>query len=76
MTDKHFEYIGWIGFVLIIGAYLLVTIQFLSVNSNVYHIINLTGALCMVVNAKHIGAKPIFWLNVVWSLIAIFGLVR
>ena len=76
MTDKHFEQIGWIGFILIVSAYLFVTIRFLDVSSTVYHLMNLTGALCMAINAKHNEAKPLFWLNVVWSLVAVIGLIH
>jgi hypothetical protein len=65
MTDKHFERIGWIGFILIVSAYLFITIKFLTVSSAVYHSMNLAGALCMVVNARHKNAKPLFWLYVV-----------
>jgi hypothetical protein len=37
---------------------------------------NLAGALCMVANARHKEAKPLFWLNVVWSLVAVIGLMK
>ncbi len=76
MTNKSFEKIGWIGFVLIVGAYLFITIKLLDINSRVYHLMNLTGALCMAVNARHKEAKPLFWLNVVWSLVAVIGLLQ
>ncbi|MFZ2169387.1 MAG: hypothetical protein WAW61_07100 [Methylococcaceae bacterium] len=76
MTDRHFERIGWIGFILIVNAYLFVTIKFLDVSSSVYHLMNLAGALCMAVNARHKKAKPLFWLNVVWSLVAAIGLIQ
>jgi hypothetical protein len=76
MTEKHFEIIGWIGFILIVSAYLFVTLKFLDVSSTRYHLMNLAGALCMVANARHNKAKPLFWLNVVWSLIAVIGLVQ
>jgi len=76
MTDKHVEQIGWLGFLLIVSAYLFVTIKFLDVGSTVYHLMNLAGALCMAVNARHKGAKPLLWLNLVWSLVAIIGLMQ
>ncbi|SJM94684.1 conserved hypothetical protein [Crenothrix polyspora] len=76
MTNKRYDQIGWLGFILIISAYLFVTLKFLDVSSTPYHLLNLAGALCMVVNAKHKDAKPLFWLNVVWSVIAIIGLVQ
>jgi hypothetical protein len=76
LSEKHYERIGWIGFILIVSAYLFVTIQLLDVRSSVYHLMNLAGALCMVVNARHKEAKPLFWLNVVWSLVAVIGLMK
>jgi hypothetical protein len=76
MTNKHYDQIGWLGFILIISAYLFVTLKYLDVSSSVYHLLNLTGALCMVANAKHKDAKPLFWLNIVWSVIAIIGLMQ
>jgi hypothetical protein len=75
MTSKHFESIGWLGFILIISAYLFITLKLLDASSPIYHFLNLVGAMCMVTNAKHKDAKPLFWLNVVWSVIAIVGLI-
>ena len=74
--DKYFELIGWIGFILIVSAYLFITIKFLVATATAYHLMNLTGALCMVINAWHKSAKPLFWLNVVWSLVAMIGLMQ
>lgn len=76
ITNKHFERIGWIGFILIISAYLFVTIKFLDASSIIYHLINLVGALCLAINAKHKEAKPLLWLNIVWALVAIIGLMH
>jgi hypothetical protein len=75
-NDKHFELIGWLGFILIVSAYLFLTIKLLEVNSVHYHLMNLTGALCMVANAKYKRAKPLLWLNIVWALVAIVGLLQ
>lgn len=72
----YIEQIGWLGFVLIVSAYLFVTIKLVAISSATYHLMNLLGALCMVVNARHNKAKPLFWLNIVWSLIAIMGLLQ
>lgn len=74
--DKHIELIGWLGFILIVSAYLLITIKLLEVSAAPYHLMNLIGALCMVVNARHKGAQPLFWLNIVWSLVAVTGLIQ
>ncbi|MBK8816261.1 MAG: hypothetical protein IPN42_12535 [Methylococcaceae bacterium] len=73
---KFFEWLGWLGFILIIAAYFFLTIKLLNESSAYYHIMNLIGALCMVANAKHNGAKPLFWLNVVWAIVAMMGLFQ
>ena len=76
LKTKHIELIGWLGFILIVSAYLFVTIKLVTVSSAPYHLMNLFGALCMVVNARHKGATPLFWLNIVWALVAIIGLLQ
>jgi len=76
LNDKNFERIGWLGFVLIVCAYLFVTIKLVDVSSPTYHLMNLSGAMCMVINASHNKAKPLLWLNIVWALVAIIGLVQ
>lgn len=76
INEKRFDQIGWLGFIFIVSAYLFVTIKLLEINSSSYHLMNLVGALCMVVNAKYKGARPLFWLNIVWALVAIIGLLQ
>jgi hypothetical protein len=75
-NKQYFEQIGWLGFILIVSAYLFVTIKLVAVASASYHLMNLIGALCMVANAKHSRAKPLFWLNVVWALVSLTGLLQ
>ncbi len=75
-NEKRYELIGWVGFILIVSAYLFVTIKLVEASSASYHLMNFVGALCMVVNAKYKGARPLFWLNIVWSLVAIIGLLQ
>ncbi|WP_411726503.1 CBU_0592 family membrane protein [Methyloglobulus sp.] len=46
INDKHLELIGWIGFILIVSAYLFVTIKLVEASSSSYHLMNLE-ALCV-----------------------------
>lgn len=48
MKNQLYELIGWLGFVLIVSAYLFLTIKWVALNSVTYHLLNLTGAMCMV----------------------------
>jgi len=66
-----FEVVGWAGAVMVLTAYWLVT-RFGT--SALYHVLNLTGAAGLLVNALHHGALPSTAVNVVWIAIAIWGL--
>lgn len=74
--NARYEKIGWLGFILIVSAYLMVTIRIVAVNSANYHLLNFFGAICLVANAKHSKAWPLFWLNIVWCIVALIGLLQ
>jgi len=66
-----YEVVGWAGAVMVLAAYWLVTRCGTSVP---YHVLNLTGALGLLVNALHHGALPSTGVDVVWIAIACWGL--
>ena len=66
-----FEVVGWVGAVLVLFAYWLVT-KFGT--SMLYHVLNLVGAAGLLVNALHHHAFPSTAVNVVWGVIAVWGL--
>lgn len=66
-----YEVVGWAGAVMVVGAYVLVTLRGTSV---LYHVLNLLGALGLLVNALHHGAIPSSTVNVVWAFIAVAGI--
>ena len=70
------EVIGWIGTILILSAYFLLTGKKLNEASKVYHGMNLFGGISIVVNALINGAYPPATLNIVWSVIAAYGIVK
>lgn len=76
MINKHYEKIGWLGFILIVSAYLMVTIKLVNVDSVNYHLLNFFGAIFLVANAKYNKAWPLFWLNIVWCIVALIGLLQ
>lgn len=76
LTDKHYEIIGWLGFILIVSAYFFLTFKTLDIDSNIYHGMNLAGATFMAINARQKKSRPLFSLNFVWALIALFGLIQ
>lgn len=76
MASLVIDAIGWTGTVLVLSAYLLITSNKLGGESRLYQAMNLFGAMGLIVNGYVNGAYPSAGLNVVWSLIAIYGLTK
>lgn len=70
------EVIGWGGTALILSAYFLITTKKISSDSRIYQLMNLFGALGIFVNAYVQRAIPAAALQVIWALIALYGLVK
>jgi hypothetical protein len=66
-----YEVVGWVGAVLVLAAYWLVTKRGTSL---LYHLMNLVGAAGLLVNALHHGAFPSTSVNAIWLLIALWGI--
>ena len=60
------EALGWIGALLILGSYILVSLGKLGGRSATYQWMNVAGAAGFVVNSGWHGAIPSTALNVVW----------
>lgn len=71
-----YEIIGWAGSGAILLAYALVSTGKVSSNSKNYQLLNLFGAIGIVINSGIHGAYPSVGLNIVWLLIAVYGLVK
>ncbi|MDO8503450.1 MAG: hypothetical protein Q7S60_02045 [bacterium] len=67
---------GWGGAILILLAYFLVSTKKILPTSFVYHILNLLGALGVIINTFAQEAFSAMILNVFWAFIAIYGLFR
>jgi hypothetical protein len=70
------EVAGWAGAVLILFAYLLLSIGKLTGRSAAYQAMNLAGAVGFVINGWWHRAIPNAAMNVVWAGIAIYSLIR
>ena len=70
------ECAGWLGALLILGAYGLVTTGKLNVRSPLYQWMNIVGAVGFIINSGWNGAWPSAWLNIVWLAIGIYGITR
>ena len=74
--DIFIEVIGWIGAVLIVGAYFLNINGKLSSRSVIYIISNLIGGIFFTINTLVHHAYPSMLVNIIWVLIAIAALMK
>jgi len=76
MVNLLIEIVGWIGAALVVMAYFLVTYKKLDRESKIYHGMNLVGGLLAGVNAAINQAYPSTAINVMWGVVAIYGLIE
>lgn len=69
-----FEFIGWAGAILFILSYFLLSKGKIKQDEIKYHLMNLFGAICLVINAIHFRDNANIMVNVVWSSIAVMAI--
>ena len=74
--DVFMEVVGWIGALLILAAYGLLSAGKLDARSPAYQWLNVIGAIGFILNSGWNGAWPSAALNVVWVGIGLVALVR
>jgi hypothetical protein len=74
--DLLSDVVGWIGAVLLLGAYALVSTRKLDGDSMPYQLLNLLGSAFLIANSFHYGAYPSVGVNLIWIGIAAFAIVR
>jgi hypothetical protein len=70
------EAIGWLAALLILVAYLLLSLGKVDGRSSLYQCMNIAGAIGMIINSGWNGAIPSTVLNAIWALIGLYALVR
>lgn len=70
------EILGWVGVSLILLAYILVSFGKIDAHRGFYQILNLIGALGVLVHSFSKKDYQPAILNVVWALIAVFALLN
>jgi hypothetical protein len=69
------DLIGWLGALLVLFAYLMVSTRRWDGDSRVYQGLNFLGGLCLIANTLYFGAYPSSIVNFVWVAIAVYTLV-
>lgn len=76
MESTLLQIVGLLGPLFLLGAYALLSSGRLQATAPAYQILNLMGAAVMVWVGIVTNVWSVWVLNGVWSLIAVFGLVR
>jgi hypothetical protein len=82
MHDSHsilaltVEVIGWIGAALILLSFALLTTGRVQARSGLYQGLNIAGSVGFAVNGAWNHAYPSMTMNLIWLVIAIYGLLR
>lgn len=71
-----YEIVGWLGTISILLAYFFVSTQRVAPSSRTYQFLNLFGAVGIMINAVVHSALPSVGLNIIWFLIALYGLIK
>ncbi|HEX8546670.1 MAG TPA: hypothetical protein VF691_06880 [Cytophagaceae bacterium] len=70
------EIIGWTGALAVIIAYFLVSLNKVKSASYLYQILNLVGAILLIINTAYLKAYPSAFVNVVWVGIATYSIIK
>lgn len=70
------EIIGWIGSIILIVSYYLLSTNKLNQNSKLYHSLNLTGSTIFIIFSFYKLAYASAFVNLIFSLIALYSLIK
>jgi hypothetical protein len=76
MKHKVVNYFGWYGVMAILAAYALLNLNVITVHSYAYQLLNLSGALGVVIEALSKKDVQPAILNVIWACIALAIVVK
>jgi len=70
------ELVGWLGAICVLWAYFLISSGRTTNKSPFFQWLNLVGAILLIVNTVSLKAYPSAFVNVVWLIIAVIGLLK
>lgn len=73
--NQAIDYIGWYGVLAILSAYLLLSLDVLTAKDLGYQLLNLTGAIAIVIEALSKKDKQPAVLNIIWAAIALIAIL-
>jgi hypothetical protein len=70
------ELAGWLGVLCYLLAYLLLTLKLLRADKLVYHLLNILGAVGLIVSSLHTHDSQSIVVNVSWLLIGLWAIYQ
>lgn len=70
------DILGWVGSLEVIAAYALNSLQKIKSDSVIFQVLNLTGAILLIINSVYNAAYPFTFINTVWAIVAVVALIR
>lgn len=74
--DLLIEIVGWLGAFAVLSSYALLSARRMSSQSSAYQLLNVVGAVGLLLNAAWNGAVPSAAVNVLWLGIGVHALWR
>ena len=68
--------LGWLGMILLILGYLMISFKKIRTKSKRFHLINLVGSVFLFTDAIYSLNFPVIVLNFFWAVISIVALVK
>ncbi len=75
MDSLLFDVLGWIGALLLLSAYGLVSFKKIEPDSPTYQWMNITASVLLLVNTMFYGAYPSSFVNAAWAVIAFVAIL-
>ena len=69
------DILGWVGSIEVVAAYGLNSSQRIKSDFLTFQLLNLTGAVFLIINSIYKQAYPFTFINSVWTVIAIVAIV-
>jgi len=76
MKNKITEILGWYGVCAILLAYALLSFEYIKSNSWAFQLLNLSGAIGMVLDGWDDKSYQSMVLNIIWGAVALIAIIN
>ena len=76
MKNRVTNLVGWVGVILVVLAYILVSFEMLTPKDLLYQLLNAFGALGILIETFSKKDYQPFWLNIIWLGVAVIAIIK